>query len=89
MNLYDKWLRLWADKPILDLVDLINNNPELVKVDGLDAYYVGNLYVYIGGVEPPIKVAGEWYWGCSSKLLRRALVTAVVKQQTSLHKKEK
>lgn len=81
MGLYDKWLRFWADKPVLDLVDLIDNNPELVRIKGSDAYMVGDIYVYTGDSESLIRVGSEWYWFCNSKLIRRALVTALVKQQ--------
>lgn len=81
MGLYDKWLRFWADKPVLDLVDLIDNNPELVRTKGSYAYMVGDIYVYTGDSKPLILVESEWYWFCNSKLIRRALVTALVKQQ--------
>lgn len=80
MGWYEKWLRFWADDYVIELVDLINNNPGLVRVNGEDAYDVGNLYVYIGGDGPPIRVANEWYWGCNSKLIRRAIAAALVKQ---------
>lgn len=43
MGLYEKWLRLWADKPVLDLVELINKNPELVRVRGTDYCVVGEV----------------------------------------------
>lgn len=81
MGLYDKWLRFWADKPVLDLVDLIDNNPELVRTKGSYAYMVGDIYVYTGDSKPLIRVESEWYCFCNSKLIRRALVTALVKQQ--------
>ena len=81
MSLYDKWLRLWVDKPILDLVDLINNNPELVQIRDYNEYIVGNLRVYLGTFSHCIKVASEWYDGCNNKLIRRALAIALVKQQ--------
>ena len=81
MGLYDKWLRLWADKPVLDLVELINNNPELVHVEGYDLYVVGTLQVYLGALTPSIKIAGEWYDGCNNTLIRRALAMALIKQQ--------
>lgn len=81
MSLYDKWLRLWADKPALDLVDLINNNPELVQSKELNKFAVGGLEVYFGSAYPAIKFAGEWYDGCNNKLVRRAIATALIKQQ--------
>lgn len=81
MSLYDKWLRLWADKPVLDLVDLINNNPELVQSKGLNEFTVGDLEVYFGSAFPAIKFAGSWYDGCSNTLIRRAISIALVKQQ--------
>lgn len=81
MNLYEKWLRLWASKPVLDLVELINNNPGLVKSEGLNDFAVGDLSVYLGSASPAIKFAGEWYDGCNNKLVRRAIATALIKQQ--------
>ena len=81
MSLYDKWLRLWADKPVLDLVDLIENNPKLVHVRGNNYYVVNELWIYLGEYTPSIKIAHEWYYGCNNKLIRRALATALVKQQ--------
>lgn len=81
MSLYGKWLRLWADKPVLDLVELINNNPELVRIEAYDLYMVGTLRVFLGTVSSYIKVGGEWYGGCNNALIRRALATALVKNQ--------
>lgn len=81
MGLYEKWLRLWADKPVLDLVELINNNPELVQLKDNYRCDVGNLHIYLGAYTPSIKFAGEWYVGCNNKLIRRALATALVKNQ--------
>lgn len=81
MGLYEKWLRLWADKPVLDLVELINNNPELVQTSGFDHYVVGSLRVYFGSYTPSVKFAGEWYGGCNNKLVRRAIATALIKNQ--------
>lgn len=81
MSLYDKWLRLWADKPVLDLVELVNNNPELVQKDENDLYIVGTLRVYISALSNLIKIESEWYDGCNSILVRRAIATALVKQQ--------
>lgn len=81
MSLYDKWLSLWADKPVLDLVELINNNPELVQIGKRDLYMVGTLQVYVSALSNLIKVESEWYDGCNGILVRRAIATALVKQQ--------
>lgn len=81
MSLYEKWLRLWADKPILDLVEFINNNPELVQLKGEYQCDVGNLQIYIGAYSPSIKFAGEWYKGCNNRLVRRAITTALIKNE--------
>ena len=81
MSLYEKWLRLWADKPVLDLVELIDNNQELVQSKGLNEFTVGSLEVYLGSASHAIKFAGEWYDGCNNKLVRRAIATALIKQQ--------
>lgn len=80
MGLYEKWLRLWADKPVLDLVELINNNPELVQTSSFEHYKVGSLTVYFGSYTPSVRFAGEWYGGCNNKLVRRAIATALIKQ---------
>lgn len=81
MGLYEKWLRLWADKPVLDLVELINKNPKFVRVRGTDYCVVGELWIFLGGSSTNVKVACEWYGGCNNALIRRALATALVKNQ--------
>jgi hypothetical protein len=81
MSLYEKWLRLWADKPVLDLVESINNNPEIVRIEGYGKYMIGTLYVYLGAIPNCINVGGKWYGGCNNKLVRRAIATALIKQQ--------
>lgn len=81
MSLYEKWLRLWASKPALDLVELINNNPDIVRIDGRYIYMVGTLQVYISALPNLIRVGSEWYDGCNGILVRRAIATALVKQQ--------
>lgn len=81
MSLYEKWLRLWADKYVLDLVELINNNPGLVKSKGFNNFVVGDLSLYLGEYTPSVKFAGEWHGGCNNKLIRRALSTALIKNQ--------
>lgn len=81
MSLYEKWLRLWADKHVLDLVELINKNPEFVQIKSDYRYDVGNLHIYLGEYTPSVKFAGECYGGCNNKLIRRALSTALIKNQ--------
>lgn len=81
MSLYDKWLRLWTHKPVLDLVDLIDNNPELVQSTEYNQFAVGDLKVYFGAYTPSIKFAGAWYDGCNNTLVRRAISVALIKQQ--------
>lgn len=88
MGLYEKWLRLWADKPVLDLVDLIDNNPELVKKINYDFYYFGTMSICVGGSSMSTMVAGHIYYWCNNKLIRRALARALVKQQVPSNNKE-
>ena len=81
MSLYDKWLRLWASKPVLDLVELINNNPEMVRIRSADYCMVGELWINLGVFPTGIIVGYEWYGGCNNKLIRRAIAAALVKNQ--------
>lgn len=67
MGLHEKWLRLWADKPVLDLVDLIDNNPELVQKINYDFYYIGTMSIYVGGSSMSTMVAGQIYYWCNNK----------------------
>ena len=82
MGWYEKWLRFWADKPVLDLVDLINNNPELVQKVAIDYYAVGKISIYVGGDDGSVMITDKFYCGCNNKLVRRAILTALVKQQS-------
>ena len=59
MSLYEKWLRLWADKPVLDLVELIDNNPELVQKINYDFYFIGTMSICVGGSSMSTMVAGQ------------------------------
>jgi len=88
MSLYEKWLRLWADKPVLDLVDLIDNNPELIQKIDYDFYNIGTISICIGGSSISTMVAGQIYYWCNNKLIRRALTRALVKQQVPSNNKE-
>lgn len=80
MTLYDKWLRLWAAQPIVELVDYINAHPEVVKEWASRFYDVGGKLVYISDISNYTRVRSTWYSGASSKLLRRAVNRALVKQ---------
>ena len=88
MSLYEKWLRLWADKPVLDLVELIDNNPELVQKINYDFYFIGTMSICVGGSSMSTMVAGQIYYWCNNKLIRRALARALVKQQRPSNNKE-
>ena len=82
MGWYEKWLRFWADKPVLDLVELINNNPGIVRKVAMDFYVVGKISIYVGGDDGSVMMTGKLYCGCNNKLIRRAILTALVKQQS-------
>lgn len=80
MTLYDKWLRLWAAQPIIELVDYIDTTPEVVEELASGVYYVGGKIFYISNISSYTRVNSTWYRGASSRLLRRAVNRALAKQ---------
>lgn len=80
MTLYDKWLRLWAAQPIVELVDYINAHPEMIKDRTFGIYNVGDEIIYISNISSYTRVNSTWYRGASSRLLRRAVNRALAKQ---------